>query len=86
MLSISLALCSCITPARFIKMNMGMATAGSIHAWKAMEKTIRAGGRCSRKTDPKANTSARNAMVLLRIFTFLTPLELNYNFLYTLQV
>ena len=41
-----------------ISIKIGMATAGSIQAWKAWEKTIRAGGRSSKKTVPKVKSKA----------------------------
>ena len=42
---------------RFSKIKIGMATAGKIQAWNACENIISAGGRCSRKTEPKAKSS-----------------------------
>lgn len=46
-----------MTPFLFNNRKTGMATAGNIAAWKAMEKTINMVGLCSKNRDPKANKS-----------------------------
>ena len=43
---------------RFINSKAGIATAGKIQAWNAIEKTINAGGRCFRNTEPKVKNRA----------------------------
>ena len=58
------ALFSCIKSGLLIKINIGIATAGSMHAWNAWENIISAGGRCSINTVPKANIKATIMRIL----------------------
>ena len=57
-LSSVLALYACIKLFLLLSKKTGIATAGRIQAWKACEKTIKAGGRSSKKMVPKANNIA----------------------------
>ena len=58
------ALFSFIIFCLFIRIKIGMATAGNIHAWKAWLNTIRIGGVCFRKTEPNANIRPAKIRIL----------------------